>query len=228
MNKLLPMEFWEKYKHLIIIWLVVFVIIVFSILFIPDPYKIIGDIIQAQAVVTLVLITSFYANQTIGLVNEQKRTTQEQIKFRNQTKMKTDIDFAERRIDQFFHPLWMNLNIIHGLLYSNTVHAQTETDKIETELKSIYFNKSYMTKIDDKIYRDLLTTIGILAIENRNNFKEAQTLRSEYDKEWKSFSKIFNEEWDKIGKEIFSYYMPGESCVGEKSANPPPSSELKL
>lgn len=227
MKNLLPIEFWKKYKHLIVIWLAVFAIIVLSILFIPDPFKKISDIIQAQAVVTLVLITWFYAIQTISLVNEQKRTTQEQIIFRNQTKMKTEIDFSERRIEELFHPLWLNLNIIHGLLYTNTVHAQTETDRIEREIRSIYFKKRYMTEINDEVYRSLLSTIEILAIDNRNNFREAETHRSEYETEWKAFSKIFNEEWGKIEKEIFSYYMPGKSRVGEKADNAPSSSGTK-
>ncbi|MCX6565200.1 MAG: hypothetical protein NTW38_02050 [Candidatus Aminicenantes bacterium] len=187
------------------LWQILFWVISLLLLaiFIPTSPRKISDIVQAQAVISLVLITWYYAIQTKKLVNEQ-------IRFRSDTKRKIEVDFLEKRIDDFFHPLWVDLNLIHDSLYTNTISTQKETEQLEINLRSLYFKKRYMTKIDNNIYIDLLNTILLLGIDNHNDFAGSVNKRSEYEKKWKAFITIFNGEWNSIEKAIFLYYMPND------------------
>jgi hypothetical protein len=87
--------FWERNKGLIIIGLI-WIIVSIPILIFLCPK--VDEMIQAEALITLVFVTMFYARQTKMLVEQEKKSLEEQ-------KKKINADFEEKKLKEFYYPL---------------------------------------------------------------------------------------------------------------------------
>jgi hypothetical protein len=91
--------FQKRNKDLIIIGLS-WIIVSISILILLCPQ--VNEMIQAEAIITLVFVTWFYAKQTQKQAKFAKNLLDEQ-------KLKKDLEFNERRLHNFYNPFFESL-----------------------------------------------------------------------------------------------------------------------
>lgn len=97
---------WKENKGLIIlafIWILVSIVVL--VLLCPET----SEMIQAEAIATLVFVTIFYAVQTHRLVEKQEKSTTEERKRR-------DAEFADRKLQEFLSPMIFNLVLLEFTL----------------------------------------------------------------------------------------------------------------
>ena len=126
--------FWERNKGLIIIGLI-WIIVSVPVLILLCPK--VGEMIQAEAIITLVFITMFYARQTQELVKREELSLEE-------GKKKRTADFLRERLTEFYLPLYLNLIHIESVVKFKPFLLE-EWDKTISELLRI-LSKRYMLK----------------------------------------------------------------------------------
>ena len=127
--------FWNKNKDLIIIGLIWIIVSIPSLIFL---YPQIDQMIQAEAIVTLVFVTIFYAIQTQNLVKEEKK--------------KRGAEFGRIRIEDFLHVLKVELNHMEEKLN----RMKTIDSGSNSEIFSVKANFEPITNLLNK--RDYLST----------------------------------------------------------------------
>lgn len=159
----------------------------------------ISNILQAQAVITLVLVTWFYAQQTKYLVDEQKNAIRE-------TKRKIQVDFLERRISEFYHPYILLLDKIKDVLNSSEIE-HLRADSFHEELSSLYFKREYMTNISITLVSSMNSIIAELRMYGRQLGPETI---SKFNEITKSVRDFLVAEWRDIEREIKEYYSTSQ------------------
>lgn len=96
----------KRKKDLIIIGLI-WIIVSIAILIMLCPEA--GEMIQAEAIITLVFVTIFYAKQTQKLVEQEEKSLKEEIKKRN-------ADFEEKKLKEFYNPFKYLLFILRTIV----------------------------------------------------------------------------------------------------------------
>ena len=117
--------FWNKNKDLIIIGFI-WIIVSIPVLIFLCPQ--IDQMIQAEAIVTLVFVTIFYAIQTQKLVKQEKISLEEE-------KKKRYAEFGEKRIEKFLIPILEKLEILVKSLHKMKFNMQNANEIRDMEIK---------------------------------------------------------------------------------------------
>ncbi|MGB2764118.1 MAG: hypothetical protein WBC20_06860 [Candidatus Aminicenantaceae bacterium] len=159
--------FWKKYKDLMIIgiiWIIVSILIL--IILCPE----VGEMIQAEALITLVFVTIFYAKQTQNLVEQEKISLEDQ-------KSKRRADYGEKKLKEFYNPLKYK---IHKL--KNTIIVQPNLIKpiillYNDILKLGSEHEYFVKKENEEVIVELLNVLW--------EIKDINILNKEKVKVWK-------------------------------------------
>lgn len=179
MNKLkeMMMEIKNQSKFPKIIWLIIAAVIIANLYFsskniaIFSWNELINNTIQTVAIITLVFITQFYAKQTQALVNQEKISLEEE-------KKKRYADFGEKRIDDFYNPLLVELGKLRGILDGPSINT-SEVRQHKMQILEIGFKNVHMgsakcgelrKNLDDEL-EDVLKK-GRFRNEEREKIKE--------------------------------------------------------
>ena len=152
--------FLERNKGLIIIGLI-WIIVSVPVLILLCPK--VGEMIQAEAIITLVFITMFYASQT------QKLVEQEKISLDEEKKRKT-VDFWRSRLTEFFIPLKINLQKLQKVVnfepFSSDEFSKTLSEFIEL------MSKAYM--LTTEMNNSLISFMSMFKFQKRDKVVEAE------------------------------------------------------
>jgi len=185
-------------KTLVIVWIISIVIIIVSMvvfsskdIVIYSMSLLLSNIIQSIAVITLVLITWFYATQTQKLVEQEKISLEEE-------KKKRYAYFGEKRIEDFYNPLLVELGKLQGVLEGPSIDTSKvrryKMQILEIGFKNIHMGSTkcgeLLGKLDDELEEALEK--GTFRHEERTKIKE----------EIKKAAKLICNETEKIGNKI--------------------------
>ncbi len=192
------------YKSLFIPWMILTLVIVGLMLFfssndivIFSMSQLISNIIQAVAVVTLVLVTGFYAMQTQKQAKFSKSLFDEQ-------KLKRDLEFNERRLKFFYNPFFEHLDEAFDVFEEKKIREIR--DILEMPRREIFWPHYFMLqketrKMVSKFFLDLI----IKAVDEGKDQPE-ENAKSKLRKSWGKMRKILDEERDKIEDYISDNY----------------------
>lgn len=179
--------FWKRHKDLIIIGVIW---IAFSsvalILLCPKTY----EQIQAEALITLVFVTIFYAKQTKGLVKEQK--------------LERDLRFNERRLQSFYNPFIEHLYEVFDVF--EKIKIREIRDILETPRKEICWPHYFMLQNET---REMVSNFFKELIEkamDEGTDLAKEDAGSELRKSFNKMRKKLEEEREKIENYISDNY----------------------
>jgi len=185
-------KIWKENKNLLFLWLSIIIIVSLLLIFLKPSEKL-NNIIQAIAIITLVFITGFYANQTQKLVEQEKISLEEE-------KKKRDADFWEKRINEFYKPFTETLNDIRDALHEKEKDPK-KLNKLKRDFKYLSWQKGYM--IPKETYKKMMKLeLGILIADID---KDKESFVRFYEAE-KDARKIVNNEWLEIEDKIRKFY----------------------
>ena len=153
--------FWKENKDLIIL---VFIWILASIFVLILLCPQIDEMIQAEAIITLVFVTIFYAIQT------QKLVKQEKISLEEEKKRKT-VDFWQSRLIEFFLPLRINLQKLQVIVMEFRPFSSDEFSKIISEFIEL-MSKAYM--LSPEMNNALISFTGMFRFQRRDKVEEGE------------------------------------------------------
>jgi len=152
--------FWNKNKDLIIIGLIWFIISIPVLIFLCPQ---IDQMIQAEAIVTLVFVTIFYAIQTQKLVKQEKISLDEEKKRRT-------VDFWQSRLTEFFIPLKINLQKLQKVVKFEPFSSD-EFSKIISEFIEL-MSKAYM--LSSEMNNALISFTSMFKFQRRDKVEEGE------------------------------------------------------
>lgn len=112
------------------------------LLWFAKPQQTWSIIIQADAIITLILVTLYYAKQTQNLVAQEKESLDEGKKVRN-------ANFGEKRLKYFYLPAFKGLNELKRQLEKPVIYYELFSKTIGT-YADIFLDNIHMSLIDDK------------------------------------------------------------------------------
>jgi len=152
--------FWKENKGLITL---VFIWDLVSISVLILLYPQIDEMIQAEAIITLVFVTIFYAIQTQKLVKQQKISLDEEKKRRT-------VDFWQSRLTEFFLPLRINLQKLQAIMEFKPFSAD-EFSKTLSELIEL-MSKAYMLSLE--LNNALISFTNMFKFQRRDKVEEGE------------------------------------------------------
>jgi len=180
----------KRNKDLIIIG-IIWIIISIPILIMLYPK--VGEMIQAEAIITLVFVTIFYAVQTQKMVKEEEK--------------RRKADYWERRIKEFYKPLWDRLNTVRNEIKIDTL-GEGRTVEILKDVEDFLWEKRYMIPIDtfnkiNELHTELfIASIDIAQLDN----KEVKELLKQLRRAESKVRTIIVDEWKSIEASIRKIY----------------------
>jgi hypothetical protein len=185
------------YKSLLILWTILMIGIVGSMLFLSSKSQLLSNIIQAAAVVTLVLVTWFYAKQT-----------QEQAKFPksllDEQKLKRGLEFNERRLQFFYNPFFEHLHEAVEIFEEKRIEEIREI--LEKPRREIFWPHYFMLQKETrKMVSEFFFELIVDAVDEGNNQLE-ENAKSKLRKDFDEIRKKLNEEREKIEAYISDNY----------------------
>ena len=151
---------WGKNIDLIIL---VFFWILASITILILLFPQIDEMIQAEAIITLVFVTIFYAIQTQKLVKQEKISLDEEKKRRT-------VDFWRSRLTEFFLPLRINLQKLQTVVKFEPFSSD-EFSKIISEFIEL-MSKAYM--LSPEMNNALISFTGMFRFQRRDKVEEGE------------------------------------------------------
>jgi len=145
---------------LIFFWLLTIVIVLILLIFVEAKGKT-GNIIQSIAIITLVFVTWFYAKQAQKLVEQEKKSLDEEKKRRT-------VDFWKSRLTEFFIPLKINLKKLQEIVKPEHF-SPDEFSKAISEFIEL-MNKAYMLSPD--INNSLISFVSMFEFQRRDKLYE--------------------------------------------------------
>jgi len=139
---------WKENRKIVILWFLI-ILGVSILLYFLSENNIINNIVQADAIITLVFITYFYARQTQNLVEQEKKSLQEE-------KNKRYADFGEKRLKHFYYPITDN-NAGLSMEYYNYPNLEISALRdFQRKIDAIFLENRYMAS---KEATDIFTAI---------------------------------------------------------------------
>jgi len=181
-----------KKERLFIHWLLAIIIASVLLVFLK-PQETINNIIQAIAIITLVFVTWVYAKRTGDLVEQEKKTLEE-------NKKKKDADYWEKRINEFYQPFIVKLNNIKEELY-NEQRDTKKMNELRNDAQCFFWKKKYMISQETvkKIEKLQLTIFQAELDRRKKSFKK-------YYEAEKEVRTTINNEWNEIEDKIRKFY----------------------
>ncbi len=154
---------WIKDRQGFLLGLIVTSVFIIAIFFLRSNQ--LSEKVQAGSVIALIFLTGYYAKQTQKLVEEQRKSLEVEIE-------KRQAEYGEKRIIDFFSPLFNNLLELHtalqGILHSGPEktagpmkeYYEEELTKARaalSEIKEVFYSKQYM--VNSFLGRDILDFI---------------------------------------------------------------------
>lgn len=112
-------KLWKKSKWLLITWIFLVLLVFFTfVFFLPcsDQRELANNIIQAIAIITLVLVTLSYAISTMELAEQTRNQSDRTAALIEDQKLSRDLDFREKILEKFCMPLQYRLNNLKSQL----------------------------------------------------------------------------------------------------------------
>jgi len=191
----------EMRKGWIIIICFLVVVTVSLLLLLLKPHDKISNIIQADAILALVIITVFYAKQMQELVKEERIALEDE-------KKKRYAEFGKIRLEQFYYPLDLNftgLEIEFKKPQINLRNIEIHRKKV----KEIYLNKIYMSSESMKASFDAFV-LELMALKETAKTKLKEKINKDVLGELKKASRICMKETREIENNIkitFGYFV---------------------
>ena len=154
-------KLWKENKDLIIL---VFIWILASIFVLILLCPQIDEMIQAEAIITLVFVTIFYAIQTQKLVKQEKISLEEEKKRRT-------VDFWQSRLIEFFLPLRINLQKLQEIVMEFRPFSSDEFSKTLSEFIEL-MSKAYM--LSPELNNSLISFLNMFKFQKREKVEEAE------------------------------------------------------
>ena len=133
------------------------------LLWFAKPQQTWSIIIQADAIITLILVTLYYAIQTQKMVKQEKISLDEEKKRRS-------VDFWQSRLTEFFIPLKINLlkwqTVMKFKPFSVGEHLKTLSEFIEI------MSKAYM--LTAEMSNSLISFMNMFKFQKRDKVEEAE------------------------------------------------------
>jgi len=170
------------------------------LLWFAKPQQTWSIIIQADAIITLILVTWAYAIRTKDLVDQQKISLEEQ-------KKKRTIDFWERRINEFYEPFFDKLNKMRSKINLDTFGKKI-AENILKDVEDFYWKRRYMISIDTfKKISDLHTKLFLSYLDvSQLGHDEASKVLRDFRIAESKVRDIVIMEWENIENSIRKFY----------------------
>ena len=183
-------------KYLIIIGLI-WIIVSIAILIMLCPE--VGEMIQAEAIITLVFVTIFYARQTQRLVEQEEKSLKEEIKKRN-------ADFEEKKLKEFYNPFKYLLFDLRFIV-ENEASPLKPTLELRAKIAKLGSGYGHMTtkELEDKAV-DLLNHLFEITNINEGDKEQLETWREKALEKIKDVMKQKQKEIDVIRSIINETY----------------------
>ena len=203
----------KRNKDLIIIGLS-WIIVSIPVLILLCPQ--VNEMIQAEAIITLVFVTWFYAKQTQKQAKFAKNLLDEQ-------KLKKDLEFNERRLHSFYNPYIYHLDELKRKYWANEKYKGSRIRRINYDLEKphteIFYNYSYMVSEKTiELISFFIVELGFCSTKEANKeLKEDD--ESKLFELWNKFREKLHEERTKIEDYISANYPFPEKEIKNKEVN---------
>ena len=202
------------YKSLFIPWMILTLVIVGLMLFFSSKdivifsmSRLISNIIQAAAVVTLVFVTWFYAKQTQKQAKFSKSLLDEQ-------KLKRGLEFNERRLQFFYNPFFEHLDEAFEIFEEKKIEEIREI--LEKPRREIFWPHYFMLQKETRLMvsKFFLELIKDAMDEGNNQLEE--NAKSKLRKSFGKMRKKLDEERETIENYISDNYPFPEKEIEER------------
>jgi hypothetical protein len=167
----------------------------------------IGEMIQAEAIITLVFVTWFYAKQTQKQTKFSKSLLDEQ-------KLKRGLEFNERRLQFFYNPFLEHLDEVFEIFEEKRIREIR--DVLEKPRRKIFWPHYFMLQKETReMVSKFFLELMIKAVDEGKDQSE-ENAKSKLMKSWGEMRKKLDEEREKIEDYISDNYPFPEKKIEER------------